>query len=86
MELEDFMCRCGGHDFQRTLAEGKVTGLMCRGCGRSYSVKRIEKRTRIDNLPMSFGFRSLYWDQIEASGSSIHGVSEGGYEIREEER
>jgi len=34
-------------------------------------------------LPMSFGFRSLYWDKIETSGGSIYGVSEQGYEIRE---
>jgi len=32
---------------------------------------------------MSFGFRSLYWDKIESSGSAIYGVTEQGYEIRE---
>ncbi len=35
------------------------------------------------NLPMSFGFRSLYWDRFETSGGSIYGISEQGYEIRE---
>lgn len=84
IELEDFMCRCGSRDFETGLKEQTPVGLTCRSCGRRYSVKKREKRTRMTNLPMSFGFRSLYWDKIEASGGSIYGVSEQGYEIKEE--
>jgi hypothetical protein len=83
IDLEDFMCRCGSTDFERISVEDKPTGLTCRGCGRRYSVKKIEKRARLTNLPMSFGFRSLYWDKIETSGGSLQGVTERGYEIRE---
>ncbi len=83
IELADFMCRCGGRDFEKEIKEQVPVGLTCRSCGQRYSVKKKEKRTRITNLPMSFGFRSLYWDKIETSGGSIYGVSEQGYEIRE---
>jgi len=83
LELEDFMCRCGSRDFEKEIKEQVPAGLTCRSCGQRYSVKKKEKRTRITNLPMSFGFRSLYWDKIETSGGSIYGVSEQGYEIRE---
>jgi len=66
------------------MLEGQIpVGLTCRNCGGRYSVKKKEKRTRMTNLPMSFGFRSLYWDKIESSGSAIYGVTEQGYEIRE---
>jgi hypothetical protein len=47
-------------------------------------VRKQVKKTRMSNLPMSFGFRSLYWDKIEASGGALFGISEQGYEIREE--
>jgi hypothetical protein len=83
IELEDFMCRCGNRDFETMLEEQTPVGLTCRTCGQRYSVRKKEKRTRMTNLPMSFGFRSLYWDKIESSGNSIYGVTEQGYEIRE---
>jgi hypothetical protein len=83
IDLEDFMCRCGSKDLDRKLEAEQPVGLTCRACGRSYSVKKREKRVRVTNLPMSFGFRSLYWDKIESSRSGIYGVSEQGYEIRE---
>ena len=84
IELDDFMCRCGSRDFDREIKEQNPVSLTCRSCGRRYSVKKREKRIRMTNLPMSFGFRSLYWDKIEASREGIYGVSEQGYEIREE--
>ena len=83
IELEDFMCRCGSRDFETELKDQTPVQLTCRSCGRRYSVMKREKRTRMTNLPMSFGFRSLYWDKIEASGGAIYGVREQGYEIRE---
>jgi hypothetical protein len=83
IDLEDFMCRCGSKDFEQELEAGKPVGLTCRACGRRYSVKKREKRVRITNLPMSFGFRSMYWDKIESSRGGVYGVSEQGYEIRE---
>jgi hypothetical protein len=83
IELEDFMCRCGSRDFDREFKEEIPVGLTCRSCGQRYSVKKKERRTRMSNLPMSFGFRSLYWDKIETSSSGIYGISEQGYEIRE---
>ena len=65
-------------------SSSQVGGMRCcRSCGRRYSVKKKEKRTRMTNLPMSFGFRSLYWDKIESSEGGIYGISEHGYEIRE---
>jgi hypothetical protein len=84
LELEDFMCRCGSRDFETETRDQNPTGLYCRSCGRRYSVRKRQKRTRIANLPMSFGFRSLYWDRIEATDGGIYGVSEQGYEIKEE--
>ena len=84
IELEDFMCRCGSRDFDQKIIEQNPVGLTCRRCGKKYAVKKREKRTRMTNLPMSFGFRSLYWDRIESSDGGIYGVSEQGYEIREE--
>jgi hypothetical protein len=84
IELEDFMCRCGSRDFDKEPNGQAPTGLTCRSCGQHYSVKKLEKRTRMTNLPMSFGFRSLYWDKIESSPDAIYGVSEQGYEIKEE--
>jgi hypothetical protein len=83
-ELEDFMCRCGSRDFDTEIKEQNPVGLTCRSCGRRYSVTKKEKRTRMTNLPMSFGFRSLYWDKIEESDGGFYGVSELGYEIKEE--
>ena len=84
IELDDFMCRCGSRDFDREIKKQVPTGLTCRNCGRRYSVKKLEKRARMTNLPMSFGFRSLYWDKFESFDGGIYGVSEQGYEIREE--
>ena len=77
------MCRCGSAELEKTFKEQTPSGLTCLKCGQRYSVKKIEKRTRVTNLPMSFGFRSLYWDKIEASGDSFYGVTEAGYEISE---
>ena len=83
MDLQDFMCRCGATDFETRMEGERPVGLICRNCGGRYSVRKLEKRTRVTNLPMSFGFRSLYWNRIESSGSSIYGIAEEGYEIRE---
>jgi len=77
------MCRCGATSLERREVELRPVELTCRGCGCRYAVKKLEKRTWVSNLPMSFGFRSLYWNKIEASGDSIYGVTEEGYEIRE---
>jgi hypothetical protein len=77
------MCRCGCRDFDKEIEKQEPVGMTCRGCGRRYTVKKREKRTRMTNLPMSFGFRSLYWDRIESSEHGIYGVSEQGYEIKE---
>ena len=38
---------------------------------------------RISNLPMSFGFRSLYWNEIEVGGDGLSGKMEEQYEITE---
>ncbi len=81
-ELEDFMCRCGGTDFQIEQQDDR-TRMTCRQCRRSFQAKKIEKRTFINNLPMSFGFRSLYWDKIKPDGPSLFGITEEGYEIKE---
>jgi hypothetical protein len=78
------MCRCGSTAFDRKEDGGRPVGMTCRSCGCRYAVKKLEKRTRVSNLPMSFGFRSLYWNKIESSASSIFGIAEEGYEIREE--
>ena len=85
IDLDDFMCRCGHREFDREEQNGAATGLTCRVCKLHYSVKKKEKRIRMTNLPMSFGFRSLYWDKIETTGKGIYGISEQGYEIHEEE-
>jgi hypothetical protein len=83
IDLDDFMCRCGSTVFERKEADGRPVEMTCRSCGCRYSVKKLERRTRVSNLPMSFGFRSLYWNKIESTGSSIFGIAEEGYEIRE---
>ncbi len=83
IDLEDFMCRCGSVDFNLKQEKNIQVLMTCKKCRRAYTAKKIEKRTYISNLPMSFGFRSLYWDKIESDGKSISGVSEEGYEIRE---
>lgn len=46
-------------------------------------IEIMKKRTFINNLPMSFGFRSLYWDKIEPDGHSLFGITEAGYDIKE---
>jgi len=83
IELADFMCRCGAQDLERLERDGQVAQLRCRGCGRRYAVRALTRQTRVSNLPMSFGFRSLYWDEIDVSGGSIQGVTGQGFEIRE---
>ncbi|MBA7702556.1 hypothetical protein ES703_111325 [subsurface metagenome] len=83
IDLEDFMCRCGSIDFDVEYEEDRPVLMSCQKCSRKYEVKKIEKRTSIHNLPMSFGFRSLYWDRIEHNGKSISGIIEQGYDIRE---
>jgi hypothetical protein len=83
IELQDFMCRCGGTELERAERNGEVVELRCPNCGRRYAVRRLTRQTRVSNLPMSFGFRSLYWDTINVSGGSIQGVTEEGFEIRQ---
>jgi ribosomal protein S27AE len=83
MELEDFMCRCGQNDFEATHEGGRPVRISCRRCGRGYRVRKLEKTTRISNLPMSLGFRSLYWDRIEQNGKGATGIINEGYEISE---
>jgi hypothetical protein len=83
MELEDFMCRCGQTDFAVTREGERPVTMSCRHCGRGYAVERLEKTTRISNLPMSFGFRSLYWDRIEPGAGGVSGVIQEGYQITE---
>ena len=85
LELEDFLCRCGAADFQRQPGMDEPESLRCRRCGRSYAVRRLEKKSRLSGLPMSFGFRSLYWDRFDHSSGSQFGVAEEGWEIREAE-
>lgn len=77
------MCRCGAAGLTPVEAEGQPVALRCPACARHYSVRRLSRQTRISNLPMSFGFRSLYWDAINVSGGAIQGVTEEGFEIRE---
>jgi hypothetical protein len=83
VELEDFLCRCGTGDFERTESDGVPVSLRCRSCGRSYAVRKLQKMSRLSGLPMSFGFRSLYWERFDRSGGSLYGVAEEGWEIRE---
>jgi hypothetical protein len=83
MELEDFMCRCGRSDFDVAREGGKPVAMSCRHCGRGYEVRKLESKTRISNLPMSFGFRSLYWDRIEPGAGGVSGVIQEGYQITE---
>jgi hypothetical protein len=84
IELGDFLCRCGAGDLQTTQRDGEPIALRCPRCGRGYTVRKLEKRSRLSALPMSFGFRSLYWDRYDQSGGSLYGVAEEGWEIREE--
>ncbi len=84
LDLADFRCRCGAGELERTFREGTPVSLLCRSCGRSYSVRQLQKRSRLSGLPMSFGFRSLYWDRFDRSGGSLYGVAEEGWEIRED--
>jgi hypothetical protein len=83
IELSDFMCRCGGRELERRERDGEPVELRCPACGRRFRVRRLARRSRVSNLPMSFGFRSMYWDAIDVSGGSIEGVTEEGFEIRE---
>jgi hypothetical protein len=83
MELDDFMCRCGECDFEVTCEDKRPVRICCRRCARSYAVKKLESRTRLSNLPMSFGFRSLYWDRFERSGEGMSGIIQEGYQITE---
>ena len=59
--------------------------MTCRRCGRRFSIRRLEKKSRLSGLPMSLGFRSLYWDRFDHSDGSQFGVAEEGWEIREAE-
>jgi ribosomal protein L37E len=91
LELEDFLCRCGAADFRREAEQEpepeapEPRSMTCRRCGRRYEVRRLEKKSRLSGLPMSLGFRSLYWDRFDHSGGSQYGVAEEGWEIREAE-
>jgi len=85
-DLDDFICRCGtpGLGPVSTLESGKnSTRLRCGNCGRIYMVQKKEKKTRISNLPMSFGSRSLHWNNITADSSGLNGIIETFYEIKE---
>jgi len=57
--------------------------LHCSYCGRTYLVKKRVKRMRISNLPMSFGFRSMYWEEINIERDGLSGKLEEYYEIEE---
>jgi ribosomal protein L37E len=83
LELEDFLCRCGAADFAQLPSDEEPASLSCRRCGRAYTVRKLEKKSRLSGLPMSFGFRSLYWDRFDHSGGSQFAVAEEGWEIRE---
>ena len=85
MELEDFLCRCGAADFRREPVGEEPLAMTCRRCGRRFSIRRLEKKSRLSGLPMSLGFRSLYWDRFDHSGGSQFGVADEGWEIREAE-
>jgi len=85
MELEDFLCRCGAADFRREPYDEEPVTMTCRRCGRRFSLRRLEKKSRLSGLPMSLGFRSLYWDRFDHSDGSQFGVAEEGWEIRESE-
>ena len=85
MELEDFLCRCGAADFRRVPDDQEPESMTCRRCGRRFSLRRLEKKSRLSGLPMSLGFRSLYWDRFDHSDGSQFGVAEEGWEIRESE-
>ena len=83
--MEDFLCRCGAADFQRQPNEDEPVSMRCRRCGRGYAVRKLEKRSRLSGLPMSFGLRGMYWGRFDHSGGSQFGVAEEGWEIRESE-
>jgi len=85
LELEDFLCRCGAADFELRPGGEEPQTMTCRRCGRSFTVRRLQKKSRLSGLPMSFGFRSLYWDRFDRAGGSLFGVAEEGWEIRESE-
>jgi len=85
LELEDFFCRCGAADFEKTENDGVLVSMSCRRCGLHFSIRKLEKKSRLSGLPMSLGFRSLYWDRFDHSGDSQFGVAEEGWEIRESE-
>lgn len=83
IELEDFICRCGARDFIVDREQSAPYRMGCRACRREYRVRKLEKKASLNNLPMSFGFRSLYWDKIEINPQGITGICEEGYEISE---
>jgi len=85
-DLDDFICRCGtsGIGLVSDLENGKgSTRLRCGNCGRTYTVQKKEKKTRISNLPMSFGSRSMHWNDITADSGGLNGIIETFYEIKE---
>jgi len=84
-DMEDFICRCGSTDLE-TIEDSEPATVRCNSCGRYYRIEKKEKSMRISNLPMSFGFRSLYWNEIEVEKKGLSGKLEEFYEITEIEK
>ncbi len=61
----------------------EIFKLKCTSCGREYLVKKQVKKMRISNLPMSFGFRSMYWEEINVGPDGLSGKLEEYFEIEE---
>ena len=80
-----FSAAAARRTFRKTESDDVPVSMSCRRCGRGYTVRKLEKKSRLSGLPMSFGFRSLYWDRFDHSGGSQYGVAEEGWEIRESE-
>ncbi|MCD6122130.1 MAG: hypothetical protein J7K04_09865 [Spirochaetales bacterium] len=88
-DLKDFICRCGSTNFKimenslPNSSNSTISKMKCRTCGRVYRIHKKEKRMRINNLPMSFGSRSLHWKDIIVDSQGLSGSVETVYEIEE---
>jgi len=88
-DLNDFICRCGSSDleipenFGSDSLNSTISKMKCRTCGRVYRIHKKERRMRINNLPMSFGSRSLHWKDITVDKNGLSGAIETTYEIEE---